>query len=122
MVSNGGAFDLLAQWEKADIVILIDASAAEGSPGRIRRWTPETDDLPRPPADPSSHALGLAEALRLSAVLGTRPRTLIVYAVEGEDFGHGTVFSPPVAAAVPAVIRRIESDLAAILKEAPNPV
>lgn len=59
--------------------------------------------LPAPFAAPSTHALGLAEAVELGRALGRLPPTLTVFGIEGTTFTAGATPTPAVLAAVPRV-------------------
>ena len=62
-----------------DRLVLIDAVAPLGSPGRVHRVDP--DELP-PAAGISSHELGLSETIRLAEALGCRPPRLDIFGIE----------------------------------------
>lgn len=82
--------DLLAG---AEAVVLIDAVAPAGSPGRVHRASPA--EL-RSARAFSSHALGVAEALALVEALGRRPQRIELVGIEAErTTGNG--LSAPVA-------------------------
>jgi hydrogenase maturation protease len=110
---HGDALALLDEWQGAGTLILIDAAAPRGAPGRIHRLDIGAADLPRDLAFGSTHAFGLPEAVALSRRLGTLPPRAIVHAIEGACFDAGAPVSPEVAAATEAVAARIEADLPA---------
>ena len=66
---------------------------------------------------PSSHQLGVAEALRLGDALGLLPRETWVYAIAGGDFGYGLAFSRPVHAAIDKIAERIAVEIETWLRE-----
>ena len=49
--------------------------------------------------------------MALSRVLGTLPPYLVVYGIEGQDFGLGREVAPEVARAVPEAARRIRQEI-----------
>ena len=100
---HGDALALLEAWEGAASLVLVDAAAPMGSPGRIHRLDITANDLPRDLAFGSTHAFGLPEAVALSRRLGTLPPRAVVHAIEGGCFDPGAPVSPAVAAAVEAV-------------------
>ncbi|NKQ58239.1 hydrogenase maturation protease [Amycolatopsis sp. K13G38] len=101
--SDGEPVALLEAWSDADLAVVLDAVMCDPPvPGRIRRSTMDT--LPGATAVAGSHSFGIAEALRLGHVLRRVPRRLLVVAVEAANFELGVGLSPPVAAAVPAVV------------------
>ena len=111
---DGEATSLLARLEGAEIVCLIDASASAAPAGTVRRFDVAAAPLPQGAFGVSTHGLGLAEAIELARALGQLPARCIVYAVEGASFGPGEPLTPPVAAAVPEVGRRVQAELAGV--------
>lgn len=105
---HGDALALLDEWRSADALVLIDAAAPMGSPGRIHAIDIAAADLPRELAVGSTHAFGLPEAVALSRRLGTLPARAMVYAIEGVCFDVGAPVSPAVAKAVKELARQAE--------------
>jgi hydrogenase maturation protease len=104
---SGDGAALLESWEGQEAVIVIDAVVTGGAPGTITVW-----DGTGAPAIPdslrsSTHAFGVAEALRVARVLGRMPRRLRIYGIEGRRFDVGSVPSPEVAAAAERLARRL---------------
>ncbi len=64
----------------ADRLVLIDAIGPMGSPGRVHRLDP--DALPDQAGGLSSHALTLADTIRLAETLGCRPGRLEIFGLE----------------------------------------
>lgn len=104
---------LLARWQGAGTVVLVDAAAPQGRPGRLHVLDAGREALPRALGLGSTHAFGLAQTVELARGLGQLPPRLLVYAIEAAGFGHGAALSPAVAAAVSPAARRIVGDLAA---------
>ena len=88
--------DLLDALEGADAAVLVDAARTGGAPGAIRRLAP--GDLARP-RSPSSHGLGVAQALALAAALGRAPARVELVAIEA-DSPERDALSPAVAASI----------------------
>ena len=109
---SGAAGDLLAAWQGADAVILADAVQGGGPPGKIYRFPVHEAALPAElfPAA-STHAWGVAQAVALGQVLQQLPPFLVVYGIEGRDFGIGQTLSPAVAQAIPAAARLIRQEI-----------
>ncbi len=109
--NSGSMSDLSAAWQESAAVILIDAVRGGGRPGGIYRFPVHEKPLP---ADlftaTSTHAWGVAQAVALGQVLKELPPHLVVYGIEGRDFGLGREVSPEVARAVPEVARRIRQE------------
>lgn len=100
---------LLAQWKETDEVIVIDAMRSRSAPGTWRRLA--VDDLALSyPA--TSHGFGVASALELARELGNLPRRLCVYGIEIDASWPGPGLSPAVAAAMPALVREVEAEVA----------
>ncbi len=91
---------LMDDWAGADALVCVDAAAPMGEPGRIHRIDLTVDSLPPTPSAASSHALGLADAIALARILGTAPRDVIAFAIEGQDFNPGAPISAAVAVAI----------------------
>ena len=108
---HGDASRLPSVWEGYDPVYLVDAVVSGGAAGALLRLDAVEEPLPPGRRSPSSHAFGVAEAVELARALGRLPGTLVVYGIEGADFGAGERPSPPVVAAVEAVVRRIAREL-----------
>lgn len=97
----------------ARAVILVDASAPGVTPGRIRRFSTATG-VPGWQHAASTHGVSLNQALELAHALGAAPDTVVVYAVEGADFGHGEGLSPTLAAALPGLKRALCREIATL--------
>ena len=109
--ANGDMLGLIPEWSGVDGMVCVDAAALLTTPGRIHRFDLATTELPRDMAPPSSHALGLAEAIALARALEQAPRDIVVYAVEGAEFGGGAAMTPAVAAAADEVAGRIVAEV-----------
>lgn len=110
---DGEPARLLSLWENAGAAIVIDAARA-GAPARTGLVSRFRLDGPLPRAEPgatSSHGLGLAAAVELARVLQRLPPRLIVYAVEGGQFGLGNGLSAAVRAAVEPTAWRVEEEI-----------
>jgi hydrogenase maturation protease len=114
--TSGSISDLLAAWDGADAVILADAVRAGGPPGKIYRFRVQEAALPAElfPAA-STHDWGIAQAVALGQALQQLPPFLVVYGIEGQDFGIGQTPSPAVAKAIPAAARLILQEVQELL-------
>jgi hydrogenase maturation protease len=118
ILENSGAMtDLLEAWQGAEAVILADAVQGGGRPGEIYRFPVHERPLPAEmfPAA-STHVWGLAQAAALGRVLRQLPPYLVVYGIEGRDFGLRQGLSPEVAGAVPEMVRRIRQEAQELLQ------
>ncbi len=92
----GAADALLGAWEGRRDVLVIDASAASGAPGTVRRFDVADGPLPARMLSLSSHGFGLAEAVEIGRALGRLPERLRIVAVEGASFAPGNPLTPEV--------------------------
>ena len=114
---RGDMLALLDHWDDDDHVILVDALAPDGAPGRILRLVAQQAPVTAGLANfASSHAFNLAEAIELARALGRLPRALVVYGIEGAQFAPGSALSPAVAAALPGLVARLREECAACTK------
>lgn len=107
---SGAADELLDAWEGRGDVLVIDASAAAGAAGSVRRFDATRGPLPARMRSLSSHGFGLAEAVELGRALGRLPARLGVVAIEGSAFGPGEGLTPEVEEAVERVADEIVAD------------
>jgi hydrogenase maturation protease len=108
---SGEGAALVAAWETASRVIIVDAVSSGGEPGVIHRL--EVDDQPLPAhfSGKSTHAFGLAEAIELARQLDRLPTQLLIIGIEGKSYNLATGLSPEVEAAIPAAIMAIRREL-----------
>jgi hydrogenase maturation protease len=112
MEGEGAA--LIEAWRGAERVIIVDAIKSGDVPGTIHRLDIPPDQIPRRFLHNSSHEFGAAEAIDLARNLRCLPRRLILYGIEGLQFGTGVGLSDPVIKAIPELLTMIEGDLRAI--------
>lgn len=99
-------------WNDAAGVIVVDAVVSGGRPGAIYRFNAHGGGVPMELSrSPSSHGWGVAEALALGKVLQELPPYLIIYGIEGQNFGPGQEVSQEVAEAIPEAARRIRREI-----------
>jgi hydrogenase maturation protease len=102
--SDGEAVSLLAAWEGAEAVVAVDACHGAGPPGSVHvldAGDPGRLGVLQPV---STHSFGVAAAVGLARALGRLPSRLVIYAIEGLDFGVGRRLTPEVDRAVDAVV------------------
>ena len=104
--ASGEGTALMAAWEEAEAVILIDAVRSGAPAGTIYRLDARAEAVPQAWFRYSTHAFSVAEAIALARALNRLPPRLIVFAVEGERFGAGVGLSPGVERAVDELVRR----------------
>jgi hydrogenase maturation protease len=104
---SGESFSLMDSWIGCEHVILVDATAASGTPGQVRVWNANDDLLPEDIIPRSTHAFGVREAIELARVMTYLPQTLLVYGIEGKQFSLGAPVSPEVERAVETAAQQI---------------
>jgi hydrogenase maturation protease len=108
---EGEPVSLVEEWRDVDRLILVDAMRSGAGAGAIRVVAAHDEPLPAELQRPSTHLMGVGEAVELARTLGRLPQETYVYAIEGERFDAGTGLSPAVAAAVERVAELIEEVL-----------
>jgi hydrogenase maturation protease len=94
--SDGEAAALMDAWKGADLAILCDAVCSGADPGTIYLFDVCGQPIPRSlfSHSYSTHDFNVSEAIELARALGELPERLVVYGIEGEDFGEGQGMSP----------------------------
>jgi hydrogenase maturation protease len=105
----------LTLWERRRQGWVVDAVRSGALPGSCHRLQPAAQHWPAHWQGGSTHGLGLAEGIALAESLGMLPNRLVVYGIEGADFGLGEGLSPEVAAAVPQVVSRLQAELEEVM-------
>ena len=105
-VSDGEPSRMLDLWTGADLAVVVDAvHTGDDHGGHVYELT--VDRLAPSSTVDTSHRVDLGTTVELARALGRMPARLVVLAVDGTDFGFGTGMTPPVAAAVEPVVRRV---------------
>jgi hydrogenase maturation protease len=108
--SDGEPATLMAVWEGAGAVFIVDAVHTRDA-RRVFRFDAHDESLPVKIFRISTHAMGVAEAIGLARSIGEIPATFIVYGIRGERFDHGTSLSPAVDKACDEVVGRVLEDI-----------
>lgn len=87
---------LIAHFGDAEAVVLIDAMQSGQTAATVRRLHP--GELLQQAGIPSSHSLGVAEALALASALGELPQTLLLYGIEAGETVEPDDWYPPLLA------------------------
>ncbi len=109
---EGEPISLIDAWDGARLVYLADAVSSGGEPGAVYRCDAASGLPPEPLRHRGTHAFSVADVVELGRALGRLPPRLIIYGIEGAEFGAGTGLSPKVEHAVGAVATRLVSELA----------
>jgi hydrogenase maturation protease len=104
---------LLALWDEADHVILMDGVRSGAVPGTRHRFTARDVTDTRIPA--TSHGFGIAAALQLAQVLENLPDRLMLRGIEMDVCCTGFTLSAAVIAAMPVFVREIEEETLALV-------
>jgi hydrogenase maturation protease len=115
--SSGDGAELIGMFSTASMAILIDAVSSGGEPGAIYRFDALKNTTPAQLSFQSTHVFGVAEAIELARVLEQLPSSLIVYAIEGENFSTGVGLSSKAKVAVRKVVERVSYEVQDVLKQ-----
>ena len=89
---------------------MIDAVNSGSAPGTLHRF--DVTDAPLPAqVFPSTHAMGLPEAVELARELDRLPGRLIVYGIEGQNFEAGEGLTEPVQKTVAKLVMDLYREL-----------
>lgn len=98
---------LMDLWKQAGVVFVFDAVCSGSAAGTIYRLDAIKEPLSGNLFRLSTHTLGIAEAVELSRVLNQLPAKLILFGIEGKNYGQGQGLSLPCVQAALKVIRRV---------------
>ncbi|HEY0836934.1 MAG TPA: hydrogenase maturation protease [Azospirillum sp.] len=107
---SGEGAGLIEAWSGVERVVVVDATQSGTAPGTVVRLD-AARELPRGLFRYSSHLFGLAEAVETARALGRLPADLVIWGIEGADFGFGEDLTLAVAEAAEDVARRIAAEL-----------
>jgi hydrogenase maturation protease len=102
---------LMNLWQGADIVFVFDAVHSGGTAGAVYRLEAVKEPLADDLFQLSTHALGIAQAVELSRVLNQLPAELIIFGIEGKNFGQGKSLSMPCRRSAMQVIQRVSEEI-----------
>ncbi len=108
--SQGDPLGLMLALQDHQRAVVVDCMEG-ASPGRIHRWVWGQNPPEQYSPKLSSHTLPLFSILELLEKTGKLPREVVIYALEGQDFGWGEGFSGPVEAAIPELTTRLAREL-----------
>jgi hydrogenase maturation protease len=111
LLHSGEGASLLEHFREADLVIIIDATQSESSPGAVHFFDAGNSPIPSSFFNYSTHAFSVAEAVELARALNKLPTRLLVYGIEGTDFSAGIGLTEAVLTSVETVVERITNDL-----------
>jgi hydrogenase maturation protease len=109
--ANGEGTALMESWKQARAVFLIDAVQSGAPPGTIHRFDARAQAIAPNFFRYSTHAFGIAEAIELGRALNQLPLQLVVYGIEGANFGAGEGLTPMVTRAAKQVVQAVLAEL-----------
>jgi hydrogenase maturation protease len=113
--------DLLGNLDRAVVVDAVREPRGARPPGTIIRAEAGPEGLPAEVAGSlSSHGFGVAEAIRLAAVLGTLPPSVFI-GIEVADVAMGRELSPEVATAFPGFVEAVIEATRSAIPQPPPP-
>jgi hydrogenase maturation protease len=98
---------LMDLWKGAEIVFVFDAVYSRSKAGAVYRLDAVKERLPGDIFRLSTHSLCIAEAVELSRALNQLPAELILFGIEGKNFGQGQGLSLQCEQSALKVIRRV---------------
>ena len=105
-ICSGEACALMDAWSGAQDVIVIDAVRTGAAPGTVHVWDACESKIPNH-ASPSTHALGVGQAIELTRALDKLPGRLRVFGIEGASFEVGSTACVQVEEAAEGLARRL---------------
>jgi hydrogenase maturation protease len=108
---EGEPGSLIEAWSTADEALVIDGVSSGSTPGTVHRFDVTDAPLPAEVFNPSTHAMGLPEAVELARELNRLPGRLIVYGIEGESFEAGEGLTEPVQKTVEKLVLDLYHEL-----------
>jgi hydrogenase maturation protease len=108
---EGEPASLIDAWSRADEALVVDGVSSGSVPGTIHRFDVTDAPLPAEVFNPSTHAMGLPEAVELARELDRLPGRLVVYGIEGESFEAGEGLSESVQKTVARLVMDLYHEL-----------
>jgi hydrogenase maturation protease len=109
-------FDALGLFEVSDSVVLVDALAPQGHPGRAHELTPK--DICAQTSGLSLHHLSVPDVLALLSIRGVPAPEVRIFAVEAAELGPWSCrLSDSLQAAMPALSAQLHGRLLQLAKQ-----
>jgi hydrogenase maturation protease len=102
-----------------DVAMITDATQSGSAPGTIHRFDASTIPLPETSSTRSTHGMSVGSILELARIQRQLPKKVLVYGIEGKQFGHGSSLSPEVDRAARIVVQMMYGDLGAEARSEP---
>jgi hydrogenase maturation protease len=91
-------------------VIVIDCIHSDSAPGTVFRFTPD-DVISQGGGRLSLHQIGLIDALRMAAQLGSAPDDVVIFGITPKELSYGLELSPEIAAVIPTIVELVLAEL-----------
>lgn len=101
------AAEIMAAWEGATELVVVDAVQSGAAAGHIHRIDASHRPLPADLFTSNSHHFGLAQAIELGRALGRLPASVMVYGIEGQSFEYGEEISDEVRVAIDVLTKEV---------------
>lgn len=101
----------LGTWDGYHRVYVVDAVSSGAEAGTIHRFDAREEPLRPEVFRFSSHAFGLADAVELARKMGSLPDEMVIYGIEGRDFGSGQGLTTEVAQAAEETVEIILQEI-----------
>jgi hydrogenase maturation protease len=108
---GGEPTSIIEGFALVDEALVIDGISSGAEPGTLHRYDATAKPLPVELFRPSTHALGIADAVELARELDRLPPRLSVYGIEGADFEMGEGLTPAVEETVRALVSELHAEL-----------
>jgi len=107
LIEGGTApLEALAEYERIDRLVVIDALDTDGEPGAIYRFTPSEIKERSPREKMSLHEVSLREWLSLLELEGREPKETVIIGVIPAQVNEGTSLSPEIEKKIPEIIKQ----------------
>jgi hydrogenase maturation protease len=104
---DAAGLEVACRLRAADEALVIDAFSSGAEPGTVHRFEAAHAPLPVKLLKPSTHALGVTDAIELARELDRLPPRLTVYGIEGADFAVGEGLTKAVRMAVDGLVAEL---------------
>jgi hydrogenase maturation protease len=106
VIDGGTSPDIIPLIEKADKLIVIDATLGGEEPGAIYRFSPE-DIAAESAGLVSAHQMSFVENLRTMKGLGIEPEETVIIGVEPKEVDWGLELSPELQERIPEIVKAV---------------
>lgn len=115
---GGEGASLMRLWTPGDGVFLFGAVSSGRRPGTLYRFEATQEPLPRRFFRPITHPFGVAEAVEAARAIKRLPKRMVVYGVEGEQFGDDEEMSDLVRRALKELTSRALAEIRSLAERA----